>query len=77
MKKKTKSAFERKYFRKKNTKFAFERKLFSFERKYFAFERKYLRLASKHLCLLPLMLHVIMATQREDIINVYFGMGLK
>ena len=23
------------------------------------------------------MLHVIMATQREDIINVYFGMGLK
>ena len=42
-----------------------------------AFERKYLRLVSKHLCLLPLMLHVIMATQREDIINVYFGMGLK
>ena len=29
------------------------------------------------LCLLPLMLHVIMATQREDIINVYLGMGLK
>ena len=69
---------------KKIAKSAFERKLFSFERRYFRSHANVLRsnenicVWPQHiLCLLPLMLHVIMATQREDIINVYFGMGLK
>ena len=90
MKKIAKSAFERKYFRshancfrshadcfRSNADIFVPTQMFCVRTKISAFERKYLRLASKHLCLLPLMLHVIMATQREDIINVYFGMGLK